>query len=31
MKYKGNKGITWKGVGSIFYKGANPTFPNKQN
>ena len=31
MKYKGNSGIKWQGSGSIYYKGANPTFPNKQS
>ena len=29
MKFKGNI-IKWKGQGGIFYKGANPTFPNKE-
>ena len=31
MKYKGKDKLNWKGVGSIKYKGANPTFPNKEN
>lgn len=31
MKYKGDSQVKWKGRDGIPYKGANPSFPNKEN